>query len=182
MKLKKPQPATFQEQAVPADSRIAGAAALVHEFAIAAPVRRPSCVTEQHVRGSRRRDGGWTIFDKRYWPGDDFAGHLEFFLKHEDADFLVLRRIFEAVPQAEIEALVRAAPAALHVRRAWYLYETLTGRTLDVEDAPRVAAADLLDPKAYFTGKPRLSKRHRVRDNLLGAGRYLPDHPAHRGA
>jgi hypothetical protein len=28
--------------------------------------------------------------------------------------------------------------------------------------------------KAYFTGTPRLSKRHRVRDNLLGTGRFSP--------
>ena len=33
---------------------------------------------------------------------------------------------------------------------------------------------DLLDPKRYFTGKPRLSKRHRVRDNLLGTGKFCP--------
>jgi hypothetical protein len=174
VKLNKPQPLGFQDQTIPGGARLAGAAALVHEFAIAAPVRRPGCVADQHVAGSRRQEGIWTIYDKRYWPGDDLAGHLEFFLKHEDADFLILRRVFEAVPQAEIEAIVRAAPAALHVRRAWFLYETLTGRTLDVEDAPVVAAADLLDPKAYFTGKPKLSRRHRVRDNLLGAGRYCP--------
>ena len=31
---------------------------------------------------------------------------------------------------------------------------------LDVDDAPSAAAIDLLDPEAYFTGKPRLSKRH----------------------
>jgi hypothetical protein len=86
----------------------------------------------------------------------------------------VLKRIFEAAPRAEIEAIPRAAPTALDVRRTWYLYETLTGRTLDVGDAPRAAAIDLLDPKAYFTGKPRLSKRHRVRDNLLGTGRFTP--------
>ena len=35
-------------------------------------------------------------------------------------------------------------------------------------------AIDLLDPEEYFTGKPRLSKRHRVRDNLLGTGRFCP--------
>ena len=174
MMLERPQTGTFQELTIPHGVRLVGAAALVHELAIAAPVRRPSCVAEQHVSGSRRRDGAWTVFDKRYWPGDDFADHLAFILKHEDADFLALRRIFEATPQAEIEALVREAPTALHVRRAWYLYETLTGRTLEVEDAPRAAAIDLLDPKAYFTGKPRLSKRHRVRDNLLGTGRYSP--------
>ena len=159
MMLERPQTGTFQELTIPHGVRLVGAAALVHELAIAAPVRRPSCVADQHVSGSRRRDGAWTVFDKRYWPGDDFADHLAFILKHEDADFLSLRRIFEATPQAEIEALVRDAPTALHVRRAWYLYETLTGRTLEVEDAPRAAAIDLLDPKAYFTGKPRLSAK-----------------------
>ena len=146
----------------------------MYELAVAAPVRRPSCVADQHVSGSRRADGAWTIFDKRYWPGDELADHLKFLLKHEDADLLVLRRIFDALPQAEIEATVRAAPSATHVRRAWFLYETLTGRIIDAADAPRVAAIDLLDTKAYFTGTPRLSKRHRVRDNLLGTGRYSP--------
>ena len=174
MRLQRAQPATFQEQTVPQGTRLAGAAALVHELAVAAPVRRPSCVADQHVSGSRRADGAWTVFDKRYWPGDELADHLEFLLKHEDTDLLVLRRIFDALPQAEIEAIVRAAPSATHVRRAWFLYETLTGRTIDAPDAPRVAAIDLLNPKAYFTGKPRLSKRHRVRDNLLGTGRYSP--------
>ena len=174
MKLQRAQPATFQEQAIPQGTRLAGAAALIHEMSVAAPVRRPSCVADQHVSGSRRSDGTWTVFDKRYWPGDELANHLEFLLKHDDVDLLVLKRIFDALPQVEIEAMVRTAPSATHVRRAWFLYETLTGRTIDAPDAPRVAAIDLLDPKAYFTGKPRLSKRHRVRDNLLGTGRYSP--------
>ena len=78
------------------------------------------------------------------------------------------------MPPAEVEALVHATPTGIGVRRAWYLYEILTGRSLDVDDAPAATAVDLLDPKAYFTGKPRLSKRHRVRDNLLGSGRFCP--------
>ena len=114
------------------------------------------------------------MFDKRYWPGDTLSDHLRFSLRHEDIDLLVLKRIFEAVPQGDVEALVREAPTSVSVRRAWYLYETLTGRTVDVEDAPRAAAIDLLDPNLYFTGKSRLSKRHRVRDNLLGTGRFSP--------
>jgi hypothetical protein len=171
MRLAKPETGTFQNQAIPRGTRLAGAAALAHELAIAAPLRRPSCVANQHVKGSRRRDGVWTVFDRRYWPGAEFVDHLTFFLKREDIDFLVLKRIFDTVPRAEVESLVRAAPTAGHVRRTWYLYEALTGRTLDVIDAPRAAAVDLLDPEAYFTGKPRLSKRHRVRDNLLGTVR-----------
>ena len=166
--------AVFQEKIVPDGTRLVGWAALVHALALRGPVRRPSCVSEQHVRGSHREEGAWTVFDKRYWPGDTFADHLTFALRHEDIDLLILKRVFEAVPQAEVEAIVRAAPTGIPARRAWYLYEILTGRTLDVDDAPGAAAIDLLDPDAYFTGKPRLSKRHRVRDNLLGTGRFCP--------
>src|ERR1039458_7984052 len=114
-----PAPITiFQEKIIPGGTRLAGWAALIHALALPGPVRRPSCVSEQHVSGSHREEGAWTVFDKRYWPGDTLADHLAFALRH--------------------------------------------------------AAIDLLDSKAYFTGKPRLSKRHRVRDNLLGTGRFCP--------
>src|SRR5205085_2027043 len=166
MQLEPPPLTIFQEKSVPDGTRLAGWAALVHTLAIPAPVRYPSCVSEQYVSGSRREEETWIVFDKRYWPGDSFTDHLTFALRHEDIDLLILKRIFEAAPKAEFEALIRAAPTGIPVRRAWYLYETLTGRTLEVDDAPRAVAVDLLDPKAYFTGKPRLSRRHRVRDNL----------------
>lgn len=182
MKLESAPIPVFQEKIIPAGTRLAGWAALVQALALQGPVRRPSCVSEQHVRGSHREEGAWTIFDKRYWPGDTFADHLTFALRHEDIDLLILKRAFEAVPQAGVEAgveaiveaIVRAAPTGIPARRAWYLYEILTGRTLDLDDAPTAAAIDLLDPEAYFTGKPRLSRRHRVRDNLLGTGRFCP--------
>jgi len=164
----------FQETTVPSGTMLVGWAALIHALSIPAPVRRLSCVSRKHVSGSHRREGSWTIFDKRYWPGDTFADHLNFALRHEDIDLLILKRIFEAVPETEVAALVRAAPTGIPARRAWYLYETLTGRTLAIDDVPRAETIDLLDPKAYFTGKPRLSRRHRVRDNLLGNGRFCP--------
>jgi len=174
MRLESAPTAVFQEKTVPAGTRFAGWTALAHALTLPVPVRRPSCVSEQHISGSHREQGAWTVFDKRYWPGDRFADHLTFALRHEDIDLLVLKRAFEAVPQTEIEATVRAAPTGSLARRAWYLYEILTGRTIDVDDAPNAAAIDLLEPEGYFTGKPRLSKRHRVRDNLLGTGRFCP--------
>ena len=166
--------AIFQERTVPAEAQLAGWAALAERFAVPAPIRRPSCVSGQHVSGSQREEGDWVIFDKRYWPGDSFADQLVFALRHEPLDLLVLKRVFDAVPPREVESMVRAAPTGIPVRRAWFLYEALMGRALDVEDAPRAAAVDVLDPKAYFTGKPRSSKRHRVRDNLLGTGQFCP--------
>jgi hypothetical protein len=164
----------FQEKTVPHGTKLAGWSLLVRALDIAGPVRHPSCVSEQHVRGSRRQAGGWAIFDKRYWPGDTLADHLSFAIRHEPIDLLLLKRIFTAVPPAEIESLIHAAPTGVPARRLWYLYEFLTGRTLDVADAPNVTAVDLLNPEAYFTGTPRLSKRHRLRDNLLGTARFCP--------
>lgn len=168
-----PAPA-FQESLVPQETRLVGWAALVQALAIAAPVGRPSCVSEKHISGSQREEGKWRVFDKRYWPGEDFADHLTFALRHEDFDLLILKRVFDAVPAKVLEELIAAAPTGIPARRIWFLYEWLTGKTLGLADAPNVAAIDVLDPKAYFTAKPRLSRRHRVRDNLLGTGRFCP--------
>jgi hypothetical protein len=174
MKLDLASPLAFQERSQPPVTRLAGWSALVQTLGISAPVCHPSCVSQQHVSGSRREEGGWTVLDKRYWPGENFADHLLFALRHEDLDLLILKRVFDAVPPAELQALVRGEPTSMPVRRAWYLYELLTGRTIDADDAPTIAAVDLLDPKAYFIGKPRVSRRHRVRDNLLGTARFCP--------
>ena len=98
MKLSNEPTAVFQERTVPAGARLAGWAALVHSLKIQVPVRHPSFVSEQHIRGSRREEGLGTLFDKRYWPGESFADHLTFALRHEEIDLLILKRVFEAVP------------------------------------------------------------------------------------
>lgn len=174
MRLKLEAIQTFQESLLPEHTRLAGWAALVQALSIHAPVRRPSCVSNKHVKGSQREEGTWRVLDRRYWPGDDFSDHLTFALRHEDLDLLVLKRVFEAVPVKAVEDLVAAAPTGIPSRRAWFLYERLTGKNLDVPDAQSVAAIDVLDPKSYFTAKPQMSRRHRVRDNLLGTGIFCP--------
>jgi len=128
MKLDAAPITVFQEKSVPDGSQLAGWAALVQALAIPAPVRRPSCVSEQHIRGSHRKEGIWTIFDKRYWPGDAFADHLLFALRHEDIDLLILKRVFEAVPQGEIEAIIHAAPTGIPARRSYTIASTPTWR------------------------------------------------------
>ena len=59
-----PAPITiFQEKTVPNGTRPGGWAALVRALAIPGPVRRPSCISEQHVRGSHEEEGAWAVFD-----------------------------------------------------------------------------------------------------------------------
>ena len=174
MELDLQAPLTFPDQLVPRGTRLAGWAALAHGLGIQAPVRAPSGVAEGHIRGSHRREAGWRIFDKRYWPGRRVADHLTFALRHEWLDLLVLKRVFDAMPAAAMVAFVREAPTGAVTRRAWFFYEALTGRKLELDDAPTVTAVDALDPKNYVTATPVLSKRHRVRDNLLGSRGYCP--------
>ena len=178
MDLVQPITRIFQERIVPNGSKLAGWGLIAANLEIPAPVRRPSCVSARHVRGSRREEAGWSVFDKRYWPGDTFADHLVFALRHEPIDLLLLKRIFAAAPkfeiEAQIEAIVRETPTGVFARRLWFLYEELTGGTIGVDDLGNVAAINLLDPATYFTGKPRMSRRHRVRDNLLGNADFCP--------
>lgn len=174
MRLEFETPLSFQSELAPQGTQLAGWAALVQALDLQAPVRQPSCVSEKHIGGGQREEGCWRVFDKRYQPGDQFADHLAFALRHEDIDLLILKLAVNAVPKSVLEDYVRSAPSGVPTRRAWFFYETMTTQTLDVEDAPNVTAVDALDSNTYFTGKPRLSKRHRVRDNLLGTGAYCP--------
>ncbi len=167
-------PSFFQDEPLPEGASLAGWAALVSAFGIPAPVRNPTCISERHVRGNVRADGIWQVYDKRYLPEATLEGHLGFALRHESIDLLILKRVFDAVPQQDIEAIVRATPTGAFSRRLWFFFETLTGRRLDLEDAPTVTAVPALDPTQYFTGKERFSQRHRVRDNLLGTGALCP--------
>lgn len=174
MHLELETPINFQGESVPQGTQLAGWAALVQALGLQAPVRWPSCISEKHIGGSQREEGRWRVYDKRYQPGDQFTDHLTFALRHENLDLLILKRAFIAVPKAVLEEYVRSAPTGTQTRRAWFFYEILTGQILGVEDAPNVTAVDALDVKTYFTGKARLSKRHRVRDNLLGSSDYCP--------
>jgi hypothetical protein len=65
--------------------------------------------------------GEWSIFDKRYWPGEKFGDHLSIALRHQQIDLLILKRVFEAAPKDATETLVRAAPTGIPVSRMWYL-------------------------------------------------------------
>ncbi len=162
------------EKSGPSGSRLAGFAALAQMLGTHVPVRWSSRISEKHVRGSQRQEHGFQVFDKRYHPGDRVIDHLEFALRHESMDLLLLKHIFHEMSKADLEAYVRSAPTRTQPRRIWFFYEFLTGQTLDVEDAPGIASVDALDDRVYFTGKAKLSRRHRVRDNLLGCPGWCP--------
>ncbi len=122
------------------------------------------------------QDITWELFPLAYAP-ESASDHLEFALKYDGVNLEILRAWFESMTLDEVgalEARIRGAPTGVYVRRAWFLYELLTERTLLVPDARAGAYVPLLDPVDYFVGQPRRSKRHRVLDNLFGARDLCP--------
>lgn len=175
MDLPKQKPGLFQGSAVPSGTSLAGLSALVQALNVPAPVREPSCISEQNLKGHIRQDRGWTIYSKRYELEPTVQAHLNFAMRYENIDLLVLKRVFLSLPAEAIEQYVLSAPNSALTRRAWYLYELLTGNTLAVPDAPNVTSVDLLDTDKYFTkSSGTLSRRHKVRDNLLGTASFCP--------
>jgi hypothetical protein len=175
MNLPDQKPALFQDSALPSGISLAGLSALVHAFNVPAPVRELSCISEQNIKGHIREDRGWKIYSKRYELEPTVEAHLNFAMRYENLDLLVLKRLFVTLPAEAIAQYVLSAPNSVLTRRAWYLYELLTGLTLAVPDAPNVTSVDLLDTEKYFTkSSGTLSRRHKVRDNLLGTSRFCP--------
>ncbi len=174
MRIQNLTPDFFQGELLPQGTELVGWSALVHSLGVAAPVRDPSCVSQRHVRGSNRSDGTWNIYDKRYRPESTLEGHLTFAMRHETIDLLVLKRILQGVPETALVQIIRSTPKGVTARKVWFFFETLTGKRLDIADAPAVTAVDALDPDRYYTGRRLISPRHRVRNNLLGTAELCP--------
>ena len=116
------------------------------------------------IHGSRVREE----YPLHYAPGDSLAGQLRFALRHESFDLRILAAAFKHTDAATLEDWVRREPTGAYSRRAWYLYETLTGRTLDLDDARSGNYVEALNSKKFIVAARHNSRRHRVIDNLLG--------------
>ncbi len=78
MKIENTRVASFQNATLPSQSRLAGLAALANALNVPAPVRIPACISDGHISRSIRTEERWRVYDKRYWPGETFADHLDF--------------------------------------------------------------------------------------------------------
>ena len=161
---------------VPNDSRAPiGHAWLRQHFGLHVPA---PAVESYIVAGGRRTlvEGMRTIeeYPRVYAGGDNIAANLRFALRHEPTDLGILVAALKACSPCELETWVRREPTGAFSRRAWFLYETFVGRTLDLADAAIGNYTEALDPARHFVGARRNSPRHRVADNLLGGPALCP--------
>ena len=154
----------------------AGFSALANRYGLqlAQPLRVESTIGTTRV--SRESNGRVSNkYPASYQPADDFAGHFEFGLKYEEIHLEFFARLFSAAGPQPIEAWCRKAPFGQYARRTGFLYEWLTGQTLDVPDVTNGGYIDALPSAHYLTRvKPLRTRRWRINDNLPGNPQFCP--------
>lgn len=117
----------------------------------------------------------YETFPSKYWPGNSLGDHLEFALKYDGTNLVLLALLFQAMPANELVEHIRSKPIGKYVRRLWFLYEFLTGNQLPLEDLKSGNYVHVLEPDKYYTVNPGTRiRRQRVIDNLLGTQDFCP--------
>lgn len=87
-------------------ARPAGYAQLIREHSLAVlPHWHESAVMGRSAHQTERSgDRVREIFPAKYWPGDGLGDHLEFALKYDGTNLLILAKLFASVPQEAVTA------------------------------------------------------------------------------
>ena len=122
----------FHGRRLPAPAAAAGYGWLIDRYGLAVPL--PARMAGIATVNRRVDSPDWLLLPPRYAPEPTLAGQLTFALKWEGVDLGVLNALASAVPTGELAATVRQTPHGRYMRRLWFLFEWLTGSTLDVHD------------------------------------------------
>jgi Fic/DOC family protein len=151
-----------------------GLLGLINELDL--PVRRPT--VRSWIRSGARKTTITGESIKEYYPPryapSGIIGNLKFALRYEPIDLSVYDALFKVLDAKLLERWIRKEPTGAYARRAWFLYEALTGKLLNAADVPPMGYIDILDPKLHVTGPIRRVRRQRVNNNLLGDNTYCP--------
>ncbi len=152
------------------------------------PLKSQSVVARGAARVEVIGDTEHRSYSAAYYPGDAPENHLEFALKHEPLNLEVLSAWFEderAAAEAAVVALVKRKPTGEYARRAWFLYEWLTQRRLELPDGRPRRFVSVLDDSRQVTwsrkqsggstsSRAARSSRHHVENNLPGTPGLCP--------
>lgn len=106
---------------------------------------------------------------------DTPVGHLEFALRHEGIELAVIAAAFERIEPAALAARLRETPNGEYIRRACFLWEWWSGRSLEAGIGVSARYVDLYSAERYVTAqRPKRHAGYRVNDNGLGDRRFCP--------
>src|SRR5690606_30856456 len=83
-------------------------------------------------------------------PNDTLMGHLTFALKHEGIELSLLKKLFEKINADELTEIIAMEPTGQYSRKAWFLYEWLLDKRLDLPDLTTGNYVDIVDTAMQY--------------------------------
>ncbi|MEA1891790.1 MAG: Fic family protein [Campylobacterota bacterium] len=168
-------PLAFKNEILPDSCKLIGYSWLLNHLDLNVPLRELCCVSEKRLAAQNIQRNQWRIFDAQLSVEEGLYSNLEFALKHESIDMLVLKFIFKSIPKDDIVAYIQINPRRILSKKIWFLYEFLLEEQLPIEDLPVGKYDDLLDSRKYIVkNTPIKSQRHKLNNNLIGTSKICP--------
>ena len=165
----------FQSEILPSSCKLIGYSWLLHHFHVNLPLRQLCCVSEKRIAGQTIVKGNWLIFDAQLMVEESVYAQLEFAIKHEHLDLLLLKKILEIFSKDNLITNIQNNPKRILSKKIWFLYEFLLKTKLPLEDLPIGKYDDLLNKEKYIINNNfSKSKRHKINNNLLGTQEFCP--------
>ena len=165
----------YHGEILPKSTQAVGYTWLIEHFKLDLPLRELCCISKIRLNTQKEQKGKWSIFDAQIKFEDTITGHLEFSIKHEKIDLLILKSILNVSPVEEIIEHVKKNPKAILKKKIWFLYEFLLQKEIAIDDLPAGKYDDLISSDKYFvTNNPIKFKRHKINYNLLGTFNFCP--------
>ena len=165
----------FQNEILPDSCKLIGYSWLLNYLNLNIPLRELSCVSKKRLAVQKIQKNQWLVFDSQLSVEENLYGNLEFALKHETIDILVLKFIFKALSQNSIIEYIQINPKRISSKKIWFLYEFLLDEQLPIDNLPIGKYDDLLDSKKYIVKNSSIkSQRHKLNNNLLGTSKICP--------
>lgn len=137
------------------------------------PPRCPAYVSSSVNRRVETEDR--ILFPRGVALEDTLQGHVEFALRHEDAQWALLEVALRSIPRDEMAKRFRASPNGEYVRRMAWLWEWFHHAPLDAGSNTAAGYVPLLDPEKYVTVQnPSRASRYRLLENQLGDPDFSP--------
>ena len=163
----------------PDHAQLLGYAQLIEAYSLdCPPPRRMTALLAIGQKTTVMREGAeWVLLPRnaKYRVPEQRIEHVTVALKHEGVDLRVLSRLFRHPDVAtELARFIAGNPRGLYTRRAWFLYEWMTGDRLPLADVQGVPYIPMLDPNQYIVRRPSRSPRHKINNNLPGVSGFCP--------
>lgn len=126
---------------------------------------------------SHQADGRLETYTEAMRPAANPAAHLQFHLRHEVVHLEFLARLFAHTGPDFVQAWVMAEPTGQYARRAAFLYEWLSGESLQAPARLGGNYVDAIDADKLVAASPDQAikvARWRVNDNLPGTRYFCP--------